>query len=201
MIFKIYEIKTIMNQTKAINIISSVIIGSIISILIFFMIQVLYAQILVDYIIQFLENQDVFFIIIFIFSFGEIIALIISIIVSMIILRKVVRIQVFKAILFAFMINILLWFGLSFLSLWFLYPEIFSEIIGYEIIFISPLLIVYFGIYILENITLVWIFTQISYFILFGIFMNLFYVKKRKNPISKKRRKLMENPIETTFRW
>ena len=190
-----------MNQTKAINIISSVIIGSIISVLIFFMIQVLYAQILVDYIIQFLENQDVFFTIILIFSFGEIIALIISIIVSMIILRKVVRIQVFKAILFAFLINILFWFILSFLSLWFYYPEVFSEIVGYEIIFISPLLIVYFGIYILDNITLVWIFTQITYFILFGIFMNVFYVEKRRNPISKERRKLMEKPIEKKYRW
>ena len=176
-------------------------ISLIVSVLIFFMIQVLYAQILVDYIIQFLENQDVFFTIILIFSFGEIIALIISIIVSMIILRKVVRIQVFKAILFAFLINILFWFILSFLSLWFYYPEVFSEIVGYEIIFISPLLIVYFGIYILDNITLVWIFTQITYFILFGIFMNVFYVEKRRNPISKERRKLMEKPIEKKYRW
>lgn len=183
------------DSTTSFQIFVSVSLGALFSVMIFFMIEVLYAQVLLDYIIANLDNSNAYFNIFLIFIGGEIIALLISIGVSLLIIGNVKRISIYKAILLAFILNLVLWFAISFLSIFFIFPEVFENIIGYEILVISPILIVYFGVYVLNDITLVWIITQITYFVLFGIFLIVFYKPKKKE---RQKRYLT---YETKSRW
>lgn len=184
------------DSTTSFQIFASVSLGALFSIMIFFMIEVFYAQVLLDYVIANLDDSDAYFNILLIFIGGEFIAILSSIITSLLIIRNVKRISIYKAILFSFILNLVLWFAISFLSIFFLFPEVFENIMGYEIIIISPILAVYFGVYVLNDITLVWIFTQITYFILFGIFLIRFYESKKEE----KRKKYLT--FQTTkSRW
>ncbi len=158
----------------------SVSLGAFFSVMIFFMIEVFYAQVLLDYVITNLDDSNAYFNILLIFLGGEFIAILSSILTSLLIITNVKRISIYKAILLSFVINLVLWFAISFLSIFFLYPEVLENIMGYEIIIISPILAIYFGVYVLNDITLVWIFTQITYFILLGIFLIRFYEPKKK---------------------
>lgn len=177
----------------------TLVMGALFSILAWFMVQTLYAQILLDYVIGSF-GDDAYLNILFIFLIGELIAFGLSIIISFLVIQDIKRVALIQACILGFISNLLFWFMFSFLTIFILYPEVFSNIIGYEILIISPIIVMYFGIYVLNDITRIWLLTQISYWIFFGLFLVLFSnqkrIKKRKTYyigvneiVQKKRRK------------
>lgn len=164
------------------RIIASVILGSIVSIIIFFMLQVVYAQIIVDFILEQL-GEDAYMNILLILIGGEMIAIITSIVISIITVKQIKKTAVLTAAALAFISNLFLWFVISFVTMFTLYPEIFVNVEWYEIPAITPTLIMYFGIYVLNSVTMIWLVTQITYFILFAFYILL--LRKRKKRIKR----------------
>lgn len=137
------------------------------------MIEVLYAQIILDFVVELLSN-DAYLNVLLIFLGGEAIALAISVVASIFITQKIKKTAILKSALLSFLSNLLVWFIVSFVVLFVLYPGIFENIVGYEILIIAPVLVMYLGIYVIGDITLVWIYSQISYSFIFCGFLFAF---------------------------
>lgn len=168
-----------MTKLDIYRIVASVILGAVISIIIFFMLEVLLAQLLVDLILDQLGKNS-YFNILLILLLGESIAVIINIVISILIIKQIKKSIVILSAGLALISNLfLLWFSISFIPLIIIYPEIFVNIEWYELPFTIPTLIMYFGIYIINDVTKIWLVTQITYFILFGFFIILFREKKK----------------------
>lgn len=179
-------------RTEIYRILASVIMGAIISIIIFYMLEVIMAQFLVDLILDQL-GEDAYFNILLILLMGESIAIVVSIVISIMITKEIKKSIILVSAGLALISNLILWFAISFITMLISYPEIFQNIRWYEILFISPTLIMYFSIYILDNVTRIWLITQISYFILFGIIILLFRKGKKKKIKIKEKNK--------NYRW
>ena len=173
------------------GIISSILLSGLFSTLIFLMIEVIFAQMVLDYVLPLTQDSGMYFNVFLIFIGGEMIALTISIIIPFIMRRKLPKSLILKASLLGFLVNLVFWIILSFMLLFFLYPEIFKNIVGYEIIFITPVLVVYLGIYVFNDVTFIWFLSQITYFLFFALFLYLFGRKNRNTT----------RIIEVNYRW
>lgn len=169
------------------RIVASGVMSIIISFIIFFMLQTFFAQILVDYVIYQISSNS-YVIILIILMVGLTIFMSISIIISILIASQIKRTSVLKSSFFAFFLNIVVWFSISFLSLYYYYPNIFNNIRGWQLLIIFPELIMYFSIYILNNVTYIWFYMDISYGIIFMIFLYIFNIKKEKIKMIEKER-------------
>ncbi|MHA1502434.1 MAG: hypothetical protein ACTSSB_11340 [Candidatus Heimdallarchaeota archaeon] len=151
------------------------IVGILVSVLFFFMIEVLFAFIIKNTVMGVLDNGIVLMLIIL----GlELLIFPIGIVVGIMMTQKTKLKSVLKASLMAFICNLLFLIFISYISLFIAYPEVFSEVSGVEIILIVPQVLVYFGIYILNNVILLFIFSVVSYFIFYIIFLDVFHEYK-----------------------
>lgn len=154
---------------KKVNIFS---IGLISSLLLLLMFYTMFAQLLVDFVIGELESNTVLFAIII----GLLlITSLVSITVGSLMIEDVKETVVIKASIMSLLLTFFVVFIVSYVSLIVLYPEIFLNVEGFEVILIFPQVIVYFGIYVLDQVYYLFILFSIIYFIFFVIFIELFF--------------------------
>ncbi len=157
---------------RKINIIG---IGSLSTLLILLMAEVLFAQILTDTILNSI-NDNIMLLIIMMGMF--LFTIIISIIVGYFITQDITRKSVLKTTIMSFLCLLLSLFVISNVSLFIAYRSVYSEIHGFEILFIFPQVLIYFSIYILGDVFSLFIFEIIVYYVFFIFFLEKFYKVK-----------------------
>ena len=145
------------------------IVGILVSVLFFFMIEVLFAFVIKNTVMGVMDNG---FVLILIIIGLELLIFPIGVLVGIMMTKQIKVNSVLKASLMAFICNLLFLIFVSYISLFIAYPVVFSEVSGAEIILIVPQVIVYFGIYILNNVILMFIFSIISYFVFYILFLG-----------------------------
>lgn len=183
-----YEIKVKKNDNlnNISRIVASGVMSIIISFIIFLMLQTFLAQILVDYVLQQISSNS-YLIIMVILMVGLTIFMSISIIISVLIATQIKRTAVLKSSFFALFLNLFIWFSISFLSLFYYYPNIFNNIRGWELLTVFPILLMYYSVYVLNNVTYIWFYIDISYGIIFMIFLYAFSSDRKKVKMKEKK--------------
>lgn len=157
---------------RKINIIG---IGSISTLLILLMVEVFFAQILTDTILNSISDNLMLLII----MMGMLIfTLIISIIVGYFVTGDMTRKSVFKTSLMSLGCLLLFLFIVSNGSLLIFYRSVYSKIHGFQILGIFPQVLVYFSIYILRDVFNLFIFIILAYYAFFIIFLEKLYEVK-----------------------
>ncbi|KKN47247.1 hypothetical protein LCGC14_0664680 [marine sediment metagenome] len=150
--------------------------GIISTIIILLMLEVVYAQIISDTILNNLDDNTILLIIVsglFIFT------LIISVAVSLIITQDIKRTKVLRSSILSLIITLIILFMVSNITLILFYPVIFSELGEYyELLLIFPQVLIYFGVFILGDIFNLFFFTIIVYYVLFVYFLEKQYVMR-----------------------
>jgi len=150
-------------------------VGSIASVLLFFLLEVVFARTLIATVIGQYDDYTILFLIIL----GlQLISMIIPIFVSLWITENVRKSSIYKATFLALLTNIVFLIGVSYISLFILYPQVFSGVEGLEIVLVLPSVLVYFGLYILGNVFALFIVSVISYYFFYLIFLEKFYQYK-----------------------
>ncbi|KKL54466.1 hypothetical protein LCGC14_2265150 [marine sediment metagenome] len=155
--------------------ISIVGLGSVSTLLILLMVEVLGAQILTDFVIGHISNNVMLLIII---TGLLLFTIIISVIVGILITKEIKRTSVLKASIISLLSLLLILFIVSNITLFINYRDIYSGIYGFQVLLVFPQVLMYFGIYILRDIFNLFIFVMIIYYMLFVAFLEGFYVKK-----------------------
>lgn len=149
-------------------------IGIIASIMVFLFIYTMFARILVLTILE--KGAPDSTLLILIISF-LLISFISSIFISIWRVDDLPDIIVLSTAAVAFIINLFIIVGISYAFLYILYPEVFSEVQNFEIIYIFPSVLLYFSVYVLGNPMYLFIISIINYYVLFIIFLEIFYKK------------------------
>ena len=163
------------------------VVGMLASILMYFVFQTLFASVIVD---LFLGNFDDEFILLLIILGFELVALIVSVFVSVLVAEDIKRSSVIKAASFAYLFNLVFLITISYLFLFILYPEVFSEVSGLEIILIFPTVMMDFAIYVLGHPAYFFIFSIVSYYVFFIILIDRFY---KYRSVYQKKKKIENN--------
>ena len=158
--------------TRKISIIG---LGSISTLLILLMLEVFFAQILTNTLIgNISDNLMLLIIILGLFLFTIIIAFIVGYFVAGDIRLKSVR----NASILSLVCLFLFLLVVCNVSLYLNYKDIYSQIYGFEILWIFPQVLVYFSIYILEDVFSLFVIIIIIYYAFFVIFLEKLYIKK-----------------------
>jgi len=155
--------------------------GPMLSLAFFFIIEIGYAQFMLDFVISQIELGGTSMLLL-IFLGGDLIATLICLVIGFIISERVKRIRkvsVIMASIMTLLCNLFFWGLFPYFPAYIYYPEIFSEVVGIEIIFVLPEVYCYFGIYILNDIVMLWILKQLSYFLFLALFLKIFYLERR----------------------
>jgi len=150
-------------------------IGIISTLLILLLIETLFAQIITNFLIGHVSDNAMLLIItmgLFIFT------IIISIIVGFFITGDINIISVLKSSLLAFVCTLVSLFIISNLFLLVCHKDLYSEVSGFEIILIFPQVLVYFGIFILQNIFYLFILEIVIYYVFFVMFLELLFKER-----------------------
>lgn len=152
--------------------ISIVGLGSVSTLLILLMTEVLFAQILTDTILGAInDNLMLLIIIIGLFLFTIIIAFIVGFLVIQDIALKSVR----NASIMSLACLVLFLFVISNVSLFILYRDVYSQIYGFEILIVFPQVLVLFSIYVLNDVFNLFLLQIIVYYVFFVIFLEKLY--------------------------
>lgn len=155
--------------------ISVVGIGSLSTLLILLMTEVMFAQFLTDMLIGNISNNAMLLIIITgLFLLTIIIAFIVGYFITQDIALKAVR----NASIMSVLCLVFFIFVIANGSLFILYRNVYSKIYGFEIIWIFPQVLVYFSIYVLNDVFNLFILTILVYYIFFIIFLEKLYITK-----------------------
>lgn len=148
------------------------IMGFFISLIVLLMVWGAFARFINDYIVDLFSGNNVLLLIIL----GlQLISLGVAVGVGILLTDDVSKKSVLKASLMSFILTLAIIIGISYFVLAILYPEIFSEVKGFEFIGIFPSVIMYFSIYVLKNPFTVYILTILIYYLLFVVFLEDFY--------------------------
>ena len=150
-------------------------IGVITTLMILLMIELVFAQIITDLLIGNI-NDNLILLIIILGLFGF--TMIISILIGFVITKDISRDVVFRASRLSFIGLIIFLFVVANTTLFIFYKNVYSQVHGFEILLIFPQVLIYFGIYILDNVFYLFILMIIVYYIFFIIFLEKFYVEK-----------------------
>jgi len=156
-------------------------VGIGISLLIFLIIQVGFAQLLTDFVINNIDKQFTLSLIIFGLLF---ISFLSSIITGQLITKYLSKISVLYASVMAFFGSLFALIIISYVTLFWYNPELFRNVHGLALFLIFPQVIITFTIYYLGNIIFLFIFSIVSYYLFFIIFLNSFYIIEIKNQVS-----------------
>lgn len=148
----------------------------LVSLIIFLMIEVVWAQTLKDLIIDRYGSPSG--LLTFIIIGGFLLSAIVSLLSSLLTTNKILRKYGYWAALLAFLLNLTIWILISYFAILIRYPEVTQELNIIEKIIAIPNIMAYFGIYFLSNVTLLWILGLVTYSILFALFMYLIAKKK-----------------------
>ena len=149
--------------------------GIISTLLILLMLEVFFAQILTNTLIgNISDNLMLLIIILGLFLFTIIIAFIVGYFVAGDIRLKSMRNASVLSLACLFLFLFIVCNGLLYLN----YKDIYSLINGFEILWIFPQVLVYFSIYILEDVFSLFVITIVVYYVFFVIFLEKLYIKK-----------------------
>jgi len=149
--------------------------GSISTLLILLMLEVLLASIITDTILGFInDNLMLLVIILSLMLLTIVIAFIIGFLISKDIALKSVR----NASILSLVCLLSFLFVACNVTLFFNYRYIYSGLIGFEIIPVFPQVIVYFSIYMLGDVFNLFILIIIVYYVFFIFFLERFYKKR-----------------------
>lgn len=149
--------------------------GSISTLLILLMAEVLMAQIITDTILNNIsDNLMLLIIIIGLFLLTIVIAFIVGYFISQDITLKSVRNASIMSVACLFLFLFIVSNG----SLFVLYRNVYSKIYGFEIIWIFPQVLVYFSIYVLNDVFNLFILTIVVYYVFFVFFLEKLYQLK-----------------------
>lgn len=152
--------------------------GVLSTLLLLLMTETLFAQLVSDLLIGNINDNLVLLIIIlglFIFT------IFISLIVGFYITKDIHRKAVFSASRLSFFGVLLFLFFLTNIFLFIFYPNVYSKVHGFEILPIFPQVLVYFGIYILDNIFYLFILIIVVYYMFFVILLEKFFIERYYN--------------------
>lgn len=152
-------------------------IGVIASIMIFFIVYIVFAKSIYDLFIFNSDSSVILFVIILGFI---LITFIVSILISLLVSSNVSYDSIFKASIYAFISNIVMLILVSYIGVYLLYPVVFYEIQGPSIFIIVFDVVVYFSIYVLSHPLYLSIISIIIYYIFYTFYINVFY-KFRSN--------------------
>ena len=152
--------------------ISVVGLGSISTLLILLMTEVMFAQVLTDTLIGNInDNLMLLIVIIGLFLLTIVIAFILGYFITQDIALKSVR----NASIMSLMCLLLFLFGVANGSLFIFYRDVYSEVTGFEILWIFPQVLVYFSIYVLGDVFSLFILEIIIYYLFFIVFLEKLY--------------------------
>jgi hypothetical protein len=169
------------NQSNIISLLKIGLSSILIGFLLFMMLQVAFAQILLDTILTASDSDSSLTLIIFL---GFLLSSMVSFLTSFLV-KESNKLRIFYAAVFALLLNLVLWISISYLLIIKSYPSIVqapSEGSIIENIFermfyylaAIPTIISYFAIYILNSVITLWILALISYNVFFIIFLSKF---------------------------
>jgi len=165
-------IRNIQMEISLKKIVSIVGLGSISTLLILLMVEVVFAQILTDTILNSINNNLMLLIIIIgLFLFTIIIAFVVGYFISQDIALKSVR----NASILSLACLLLFLFIISNITLFIYHRKVYSKIYGFEIIWVFPQVLVYFSIYILNDVFNLFILTIVVYYVFFAFFLEKLY--------------------------
>jgi len=163
------------------EILNLTILSSFVSILIFMMIEVLFAQTLRDYLSDHADNPNL--IIFIIITGGLLLSLIISILGSFLSINKRLKKYAYFASLFAFALTYITIIIISYAFIIIYYPDVIVELSTIEKIIHIYTYIIYISIYGLSSPVLLWVYAQFLYSIYFALFLYLFNKKTNRRII------------------
>ncbi len=143
-----------------------------------FILLILYAlmsQIFLDFIIGNISNQIILGLIIFSLMF---ISIVLSLLISLWITNDVKLRAIYKAMVLSFFGTLIVLTFLSYFSLYALYPDVFNEISGIEVLWVFPQVIMTFSIYVLSHPFYIVIIVSIIYFAFYIFLLEYFYEPK-----------------------
>ena len=149
-----------------------------ISLLVFLMVEVFYAQVLKDLIIN--ESGSNSGILTGIIIGGFLISMGVSIFSSLISSDKAIKHYSYWAALIGFITNLFIWVLISYAAIQCKYPDVLDSLTFLEQIIAIPRILAIFSIYFLSNVTLLWIISLVTYSILFAVVLYSLG-KKRSN--------------------
>lgn len=150
-------------------------IGFISSLLILLIIYVLFARVIVDFIMNNIAETLILGVIVFgllLLSF------IISITIGFLITDEIRRDTVIMASMMSLLTLFTIILIVSYTSMAILYPGIYSKTRGPEAILIFPQVILYFSIYVLDHPFYLFIISSFVYFIIFTLYLESYYQRK-----------------------
>ena len=148
-------------------------VGILSSMLTFFIIYTLSARALTLTILDSLESDTT--LLLFIILSLEFIAFISSIAVSFLLTENIPNKHVIASSLVAYLCNLAFLVGISYASLFLLYPEIFQGLSGIEVLIVFPAVLIYFSIFVLGHPIYLIILSIVSYYMFFIVFLERFY--------------------------
>jgi len=155
--------------------ISIVGLGSVSTLLILLMLEVMFAQIITNTILNNIsDNLMLLIIIIGLFLLTIVIAFIVGYFITQDIALKSVR----NASILSLACLLLFLFITCNISLFILHENVYSKVYGFDILWIFPEVLVYFSIYILGDVFNLFILTIVVYYLFFIIFLEKLYIKK-----------------------
>lgn len=147
------------------------------SLMIFLIVDVAYSQILKDTIIAEAGSGSgiLFFIIIIGFIVGAFVSLFSGLLSSF----KQIKHIAPRAVVYSFIFNFLLWFVISWYFISSRYPDVLINLNFFETVLALPRIMALFSIYILSNVTMLWMIAQLTFSGLFVLFLAYFNGKKK----------------------
>ena len=150
--------------------------GSISTLLILLMLEVAFAQFLTNTLIGNInDNVMLLVIIVGLLIFTMIIAFIVGFFVTQDIALKSVR----NASIMSLLCLVFMLFAMCNIVLYLNYREIYDNVIGFEIFWVFPQVLVYFSIYILGDVFSLFILEIIIYYLFFVFFLDKLYISKK----------------------
>lgn len=149
-------------------------IGIIASIMVFLLFYTLFARVLV---LTFLEGEAPDFTLLLLIIILLLISFLSSILISLWRVDDLPDRVVVITALVSFIINLFIIAIISYIFLYIMYPEVFSKVQNFEVIYIFPSVLLYFSVYVLGNPIYLFIISIINYYVLFIIFLEYFLKK------------------------
>ena len=153
--------------------------GFLFSLLGVLMLWALLARLINDLVVENISNVNYILLIIILGLFG--ITFAVSVIFGILITEDIDKRSVLAASGVAILPTFIIILGISYFGLALVYPEIYSELQGLELILAFPAVLVYFSIYVLQNFFLIYIITIVLYYLFFLVFLETFYEFELEN--------------------
>jgi len=152
--------------------------SSFASIIIFLMIEVFAAQLIKDYVLSQLEDENNIWVLVIIILSGYLLGLIISIISGILASELISKKYTLIASALAFLINLVIWILWAYAVMIYRF-DLLAGTTAIEKIVLWPRVLAYYSIYGLNNVTTLWLLGQLTYCIIFAILLKVFGARKK----------------------